>query len=98
MTPSPKSDSSASFELAVVLPLGVVANQLMKLESELRFLDAKLSRYGQERGSARGEAAAHLEKMGEALDSIRRLIADLQADIQAQASAPAAHTRTDRDD
>jgi ribosomal protein L19E len=95
---SPKSDSSASFELAVVLPLGVLANQLTKVESELRFLIAKLSRYGQERGSARGEAAARLEKMSEAVDTIRQLIAQIQADIQPQASGSTSRTRTDRED
>ena len=97
MTSAPKSGSSANFELAVVLPLGVAANQLMKVESELRFLNAKLSRYGQERGTARDEAAAQLEKMSEALDAIRQLIADIQADILPQVPR-SARTRTDRDD
>ena len=92
------SDSSANFDLAVVLPLGVVANQLMKVESELRFLNAKLSRYGQERGSARGEVAARLEKMSEAVDAIRQLIAEIQADIQPQASGATSRARSDRDD
>ena len=92
------SDSSASFELAVVLPLGVVANQLMKVESELRFLNARLSRYQQERGSARGEAAARLEKISAAVDDIRQLIADIQVDIQPQASGSASRTRSDRED
>ena len=98
MTSSPKSDPAANFELAVVLPLGVAANQLMKVESELRFLSAKLLRYGQERGSARSEAAARLEKMSEAVDAIRQLIAEIQADIQPQASRPASRARTDRED
>ena len=97
MTAGPKSDSPETFELALVLPLGVMANQLMKVESELRFLSAKLSRYGQERGSAREEAAARLEKMSEALDAIRQIIADMQAEIQPQTSR-AARTRTDRED
>jgi hypothetical protein len=98
VTSSPKSDSSANFELAVVLPLGVAANQLMKVESELRFLNAKLSRYGQERGSARGEAAARLEKMSEAVDAIRQLIEEIQTDIQPQASGAKSRTRADRED
>jgi hypothetical protein len=88
---------TTNFELAVVLPLGVAANQLMKVESELRFLNAKLSRYGQERGSARTEAAARLEKMSEVLDAIRQLIAEIQADLQPQGSG-SARTRSDRDD
>lgn len=98
MTSSPKSGSSANFELAVVLPLGVAANQLMKVESELRFLTAKLSRYGAERGSTRGEAVASLEKMSEAVDAIRQLIVEIQADIQPPASGATSRTRTDRDD
>jgi hypothetical protein len=98
VTSSPKSGSSANFELAVVLPLGVAANQLMKVESELRFLTAKLSRYGAERGSTSGEAAASLEKMSEAVDAIRQLIVEIQADIQPPTSGTTSRTRTDRDD
>jgi hypothetical protein len=106
VTPAPPSGSSASFELAVLLPLGVLANQLMKVESELRFLNAKISRFGQERGTARGEAAAKLEAMKEAIDAIRRLIANIQADIQldnqpdnqTRTAEPARHSRTDRED
>jgi hypothetical protein len=93
--------SSPSFELAVVLPLGVAANQLRKVESDLRFLSAKISRYGQEHGNARGEAAAKLETMNEAIDAIRRLIADIQADIQPdsqRAAEPSRHSRADRED
>jgi hypothetical protein len=93
-----KSNASTSFELAVILPLGVVANQLSKVESDLRFLNAKISRYAQEHGDGRGEAAAKLESMNEAIDAIRRLIADIQADIEPPASAPARRSRTDRED
>jgi hypothetical protein len=102
VTPTLTSDSSTSFELAVLLPLGVLANQLGKVESDLRFLNAKISRYGQERGSARAEAAAKLEAMSEAIDAIRRLIADIQADmqpdIQPRTAEPARDSRTDRED
>ena len=90
--------SPANFELSIVLPLGVAANQLMKVESELRFLNAKLSRYQQNSGGARGEAASSLERMSEALDAIRQLIADIQAEIQPRVAGAAARTRTDRDD
>jgi hypothetical protein len=89
--------AAANVELTILLPLGVIANQLMKVESELRFLSAKISRYGQERGGAGGEAAARLEKMSEALDAIRQLIADIQADLQPRGARPS-RTRTDRDD
>jgi len=87
-----------NFELAVVLPLGVAASQLMKLESELRFLNAKLSRYNEEGSSVRGDAAARLEKMSEAVDAIRQLIAEIQAGLQPQATGATSRTRTDRDD
>ena len=86
------------FELAVVLPLGVAANQLMKLESELRFLNAKLSRYDEEGGSVRGEAAFRLEKMSEAVDAIRQLIAEIQAGLQPQTTGATSRKRSDRDD
>jgi hypothetical protein len=94
VTSKPVSGPSANFELAIVLPLSVAANQLMKVESELRFLNAKLRRFREERGSACGEAVACLEKMSEALDAIGQLVADM--DIQVSESVSQAPT--DRDD
>ena len=41
--------SGANVEMAVVLPLGVVANQLMKIETDLRLLNMKALDFAQER-------------------------------------------------
>jgi hypothetical protein len=54
--------SPANFELSIVLPLGVVANQLMKVEADLRFLNAKTTAYaGEHPGGARSANARPLE-------------------------------------
>ncbi len=91
----------ANFEMAIMLPLGVVANQLMKVEADLRFLNAKASVYSQERDCAAliSQVAARLEEINEALEAIRGLVADIEADFQpASGSAARRHARTDRDD
>src|ERR1700748_654831 len=76
--------SPTSIELAIALPLGVVANQLRKGESDLRFFTAKTSTYGQDRdaGNLAAQVAARLEQINEALENIRTLIADIERDIQ----------------
>jgi hypothetical protein len=102
--------SRASLEMAVALPLGVVANQLMRIEAELRLLNMKALNLGGERGEERvsGLIEKRLENINEALDSIRGLMSDIEKDIQPRAglaagapekqkiSRPAADT--DRDD
>jgi len=76
--------SAANLELAIVLPLGVIANQLMRIEADLRFLNMKALAVIDERdgGALDGQIAARLDKINEALDLIRGLMADLQADLQ----------------
>jgi hypothetical protein len=93
--------SPANVELSILLPLGVVANQLMKVEADLRFLNAKTSAYASERPS--GEMAAHvaarLEKINEALEVIRGLVSDIEKDIQPRSlNAKSLTARADRDD
>ncbi|MEO7208232.1 MAG: hypothetical protein ABI356_01435 [Steroidobacteraceae bacterium] len=68
--------SQANFELSIVLPLGVVANQLMKIEADLRFLNARTSAYvrGRSGGELAAQVAARLEKINEALEVIRDLV------------------------
>jgi hypothetical protein len=93
--------SPANFELSIVLPLGVIANQLLKVEVDLRFLNAKTSTYASERpgGAMAGQVTARLERINEALEVIRGLVADIEKDMQpksANARSPAA--RKDRDD
>jgi hypothetical protein len=95
------SDRPANFELSIVLPLGVVANQLLKVEADLRFLNAKISGYAGEgpAGSVAGQAAAQLEKIHEALELIRGLVSDIETDIQPSSANARPHkARIDRDD
>ena len=87
-----------NLELALGLPLGVVANQLTRIEAELRFLSMKASAYTHERGS--GELAAKvaggIERINEALDVIRGLVADLEAGVQPRPAARAGRERASR--
>ena len=75
--------SSANLEMAIILPLGVVANQLLKIEADLRLLNMKASDFVNEDGGGRhtGLIEARLENINEALDSIRRLVSDMEADF-----------------
>ena len=76
--------SPANLELAIALPLGVVANQLMRIETDLRFLNMKASAYASEleNGNLAAKIAGGLERINEALDLIRGLVADMEANIQ----------------
>ena len=76
--------SPANLELAITLPLGVVANQLTRVEADLRFLSMKASAFADERenGELAAKASGGLERINEALDSIRGLVADMAANIQ----------------
>lgn len=75
--------SSANLEMAIILPLGVAANQLMKIEADLRLLNIKALDFVREHASGRhtGLIEAKLENIHEALDSIRGLVSDIEADI-----------------
>jgi hypothetical protein len=93
--------SPASFELSITLPLGVIANQLMKVEAELRFLNSKTSTHANERpgDATAGQVAAQLERIDEALEAIRGLVADIGTDLQPRAANPGSlKARSDRDD
>lgn len=91
---------ATSVELAIALPLGAVANQLMRVESELRFLSAKTSIAARDRDNARmqGQVAARLEQINETLEAIRVLIADIEQELQAKSASAATRGRADRDD
>ena len=67
---------SANLEMALVLPLGVIANQLMRIEADLRLLNMKAVDLARERESGRhtGLIEARLERINEALDAIRSLV------------------------
>ena len=93
--------SQANFELSIALPLGVVANQLLKIEADLRFLDAKASAWSHQRsgGELARQVAARLEKINEVLEVIRTLVGDIETEFQSgseKARSPKA--RADRDD
>jgi hypothetical protein len=76
--------SPANLELAIALPLGVVANQLIRIEADLRFLSMKTSRFDErETGQLAGKVAGSLERINEALDLIRDLVTEIQSNIQA---------------
>jgi hypothetical protein len=92
--------SPANLELALALPLGVVASQLTRIEADLRFLSMKASAYANERDS--GQLAAKmsggLERINEVLDLIRSLVADMEAGIQPVAANRPRKAAADRDD
>jgi hypothetical protein len=75
--------SASDWELAIDLPLGVVASQLMRIEEQLRLLNMKAADFMRERDSDRrnGAIAVRLERINSALDSIRTLMADIETDI-----------------
>jgi hypothetical protein len=75
----------ANLELAIALPLGVVANQLTRIEADLRFLSMKASAHAVERenGQLAAKVSGGLEKINEALDRIRGLVADMEVNLQA---------------
>jgi hypothetical protein len=87
--------SSASVELGIVLPLGVVANQLMKIEADLRFLNMRAQDHARDGGheALAGDIAGHLELITESLDRIRELVADLQTDSRPTLPAPRGPSR-----
>ena len=71
--------STSELELAIVLPLGVLAQQLMRVEAQLRLVNMKaleLSCGSDYKGSA-ALINAKLEHISEALEAIRGLVADL---------------------
>ncbi len=76
-----------SLEMALVLPLGVIANQLLRIEADLRLLNMKALDLARARETERhtGLIEARLERIHEALDAIRTLVSDIEADIQPKA-------------
>jgi hypothetical protein len=71
--------SSPDLELSIVLPLGALAQQLMKVEAQLRLVNMKALDVATD-GEYRGSAAlinAKLEHICEALDAIKGLVADI---------------------
>jgi hypothetical protein len=86
---------SVNLEMALVLPLGVIANQLMRIEADLRLLNMKAVDLAKERETGRhtGLIEARLERIHEVLDAIRSLVSDIEADIQPKTRVPAKEIR-----
>jgi hypothetical protein len=74
----------AHVEMSLALPLDVIAGKLMKIEQELRSLNVKALNFEteRERGDLNGLIGARLERIHDALDSIRAHLSHLQGDIQ----------------
>jgi hypothetical protein len=93
-----KEASSGNLEMAIVLPLGVVGHQLMRIEADLRLLNMKASDFARERENAPHTRLieTRLEQINEALDSIRILVSDIAAHLHPEHSKR--KPRVDRDD
>ena len=76
--------ASADFEMSINLPLGVLANQLMRIEAELRLLNMKALRCARESENQRltGGIEARLVNINETLASIRGLVSDIEDCLQ----------------
>jgi hypothetical protein len=83
--------SASNPELAMGLPLDVVANRLRRIEADLRFLNMKTGVFANDGDNACLGAMieARIETIYEALDSIRTLVADIGSNRK---------SRPDRDD
>jgi hypothetical protein len=62
--------SPASAELAILLPLGVIANRLMAIEADLRLINMRAL-----------DCAQRLERISEALDLIRDLVSQMETGL-----------------
>ena len=77
-----KDKSSADWETAIVLPLGVVAGQLGKIEAQLRSLNMTAMRLATVDGRHHALVAdTQLDAILERLECIGVLVADIQRDL-----------------
>jgi hypothetical protein len=80
--------SPVDWEMEMVMPLGVLANQLVKIEGDLRFLSMKAAEHSGEDGALSTRLVdARLELINSVLDSIHSLVAKVQADIHPKGAA-----------
>ena len=93
------TESSAKLQLAIALPLGVVANQLARMEADLRFLNMKALNYAKERdsGALGAGIAGPLDQINESLDRIRALVSDIEADLRPKFARRAADSASARE-
>jgi len=83
----------ANWEISIVLPLGVIENQLRRIDEELRRLNMKASELAKdaENRADRRTIDARLEHIDDLLGSIAGLVYDIGADIHPE--EPAASRR-----
>jgi hypothetical protein len=76
----------ASAELAILLPLDVIANRLMAIQADLRLINFRAVNCAQSRENAElvSQAAARLERISEALDLIRDLVTEMETSLQSR--------------
>jgi hypothetical protein len=80
--PMPPPASPIDWEMNLVMPLGVLANQLVKIEGDLRFLSIKAAeRSGEDTGHSTKSVDTRLEVIHEVMGSIYVLLAKIQADL-----------------
>jgi chromosome segregation ATPase len=81
-----RASLTGDVDMAIVLPLDVVANKLKRLEEELRQLNRKALTFEQEResGDLKDLIEPRLERIRETIRSIRSSLLDLSADIEPQ--------------
>lgn len=75
--------SPASAELAILLPLGALANRLMAVEADLRSINLRALDCVQSRehASLAAQAALRLDRIIEALDLIRDLVSQMETGL-----------------
>jgi hypothetical protein len=82
------SASPVDWEMEMVMPLGVLANQLVKIEGDLRFLSMKAAEHSGEAGARTTKSVGtRVELMYGVLESIHSLLAKVQADIDPRGTA-----------
>jgi hypothetical protein len=80
--------TSANFEMSINLPLGVLANQLMRIEAELRLLNMKALSCARERDQRpTGGIEARLDTINATLESIRDLVSDIEDCLRPRSAA-----------
>lgn len=68
--------------MALVMPLGALANKLVKIEGDLRFLSMKAREHAGETDERPTRTAdARIELIHESLDAIKALLVTLQTDL-----------------
>jgi hypothetical protein len=79
-----RASLTADIDMAIILPLDVVANKLKRIEVELRHLNSKALTFDQERESGDLEdlIEPRLERIRDTIRSIGSSLADISTDIE----------------